>query len=62
MSGYLRSLWAGTATSGSGAGTLSGPDPGGYYAATFCSHWYHRVPLFIAIDLVSTLALVTLIG
>ncbi len=33
MSGYLRSLWAGTAT-GTGAGTLSGPDGQGYYTAT----------------------------
>lgn len=35
---------------------------GGYYAATFCTHAYHRVPLFVGIDLISTLALVTLIG
>ncbi|MFT3837413.1 MAG: OmcA/MtrC family decaheme c-type cytochrome [Myxococcaceae bacterium] len=34
MSGYLRSLWAGTATSGSGAGNLTGPDTAGYYTAT----------------------------
>jgi OmcA/MtrC family decaheme c-type cytochrome len=33
MSGYLRSLWNGSATSGSGAGSLSGPDPQGYYTA-----------------------------
>lgn len=32
-SGYLKALWAGTAT-GSGAGTLSGPDADGYYTAT----------------------------
>lgn len=33
MSGYLRSLWNGTAA-GSGAGNLVGPDPQGYYTAT----------------------------
>ena len=32
-SSYLRSLWNGTAT-GTSAGTLSGPDAGGYYTAT----------------------------
>jgi OmcA/MtrC family decaheme c-type cytochrome len=32
-SGYLRSLWNGSAT-GNGAGTLTGPDPNGYYTAT----------------------------
>ncbi len=32
-SSYLRSLWNGTAT-GSGAGTLTGPDIDGYYTAT----------------------------
>ncbi len=35
---------------------------GGYWAATFCSHWYHRIPLFIFIDVLTTFALVTLIG
>ena len=35
---------------------------GGYWASTFCKHWYHRVPLFILIDGVTTLALVTLVG
>ena len=35
---------------------------GGYWASSFCSHWYHRVPLFIAIDGLTTLALVTLVG
>lgn len=35
---------------------------GGYWAATFCKHWYHRVPLFILIDVLTTFALVTLIG
>jgi OmcA/MtrC family decaheme c-type cytochrome len=32
-SGYLRSIWNGTAT-GAGAGTLSGPDSTGYYTVT----------------------------
>jgi len=32
-SGYLRSIWAGTAT-GTGAGTLSAPDADGYYTVT----------------------------
>jgi hypothetical protein len=35
---------------------------GGYWASTFCQHWYHRIPLFIAIDGLTTLALVTLVG
>jgi hypothetical protein len=35
---------------------------GGYWASTFCSHWYHRVPLFIFIDAVTTLALVIIVG
>jgi hypothetical protein len=35
---------------------------GGYWASTFCSHWYHRIPLFIAIDALTTLALVTIVG
>ncbi|MFO1224754.1 MAG: OmcA/MtrC family decaheme c-type cytochrome [Burkholderiaceae bacterium] len=33
VSGYLRSIWAGTAT-GAGAGTLTGPDANGYYTVT----------------------------
>ncbi len=33
VSTYLRSLWNGTAT-GTGAGTLTGPDSSGYYTAT----------------------------
>ena len=33
VAGYLRSIWAGTAT-GSGAGTLTGPDANGYYTLT----------------------------
>ena len=32
-SGYLRSIWNGTAT-GTGAGTLTGPDADGYYTVT----------------------------
>jgi OmcA/MtrC family decaheme c-type cytochrome len=32
-SGYLRNIWNGTAT-GSGAGTLTGPDANGYYTVT----------------------------
>jgi len=35
---------------------------GGYWASTFCQHWYHRVPLFILIDALTTLALVTVVG
>lgn len=35
---------------------------GGYWAASFCQHWYHRIPLFIFIDVLTTFALVTLIG
>ncbi len=35
---------------------------GGYWASTFCQHWYHRVPLFILIDALTTFALVTLVG
>ncbi len=37
-------------------------DAGGYYAATFCRHWYHRIPIAVGIALLSTLALVTVIG
>ena len=37
-------------------------DAGGFYAATFCHHWYHRIPIAIGIALVSTLCLVTLVG
>jgi hypothetical protein len=35
---------------------------GGYWASTFCQHWYHRIPLFIFIDGLTTLALVTIVG
>lgn len=34
----------------------------GYWASTFCQHWYHRIPLFVAIDGLTTLALVTIVG
>ena len=37
-------------------------DAGGYYAATFCSHWYHRIPIAVGFALLTTLALVTLVG
>ena len=33
VSGYLRSIWNGKAT-GTGKGTLSGPDADGYYTVT----------------------------
>jgi hypothetical protein len=35
---------------------------GGYWASSFCQHWYHRVPLFVLIDALTTLALVTVVG
>ena len=35
---------------------------GGYWASSFCQHWYHRVPLFVLIDGMTTLALVTIVG
>jgi hypothetical protein len=35
---------------------------GGYWASSFCQHWYHRVPLFVLIDGLTTLALVTIVG
>jgi hypothetical protein len=35
---------------------------GGYYAATFCKHAWHRWAIMIAIDLFCTLVLVTLVG
>jgi hypothetical protein len=37
-------------------------DAGGYYAATFCKHKWHRVGIAIACGLLTTLALVSLIG
>lgn len=33
VSGYLRNIWRGTAT-GTGAGTMTGPDPSGFYTVT----------------------------
>ena len=35
---------------------------GGYWAATFCKHTWHRITLFLVIDALCTLALVTLVG
>lgn len=37
-------------------------DAGGFYASTFCKHWYHRIPIAVGFALGSTLALVTLVG
>lgn len=37
-------------------------DAGGYWAAKFCNHWYHRVPIAMAFGLLTTLGLVTLVG
>ena len=37
-------------------------DAGGFYAATFCNHWYHKIPIAIVIALLSTFLLVTIIG
>lgn len=37
-------------------------DAGGYWAAKFCTHWYHRVPIAMGFGLLSTLGLVTLVG
>ena len=37
-------------------------DAGGFYASTFCKHWYHRVPIAVAFALLSTFALVTIVG
>jgi hypothetical protein len=37
-------------------------DAGGYYASRFCTHRWHRVAIAISFALVSTLALVTLVG
>lgn len=35
---------------------------GGYYAANFCRHTWHRWAIMIAIDLICTFFLVTLVG
>lgn len=37
-------------------------DAGGFYASTFCKHWYHKIPIAVSFALLSTLALVTLVG
>lgn len=37
-------------------------DGGGYYASRFCKHTWHRVAIAIVFALVTTLALVTLVG
>lgn len=37
-------------------------DAGGFYAATLCKHWYHKIPVAIAFALISTFCLVTLVG
>jgi hypothetical protein len=35
---------------------------GGYWASTLCEHAWHRITLFLMIDALCTLALVTLVG
>lgn len=37
-------------------------DAGGFWAATFCAHWYHKIPIAVAFGLTTTFCLVTLIG
>jgi hypothetical protein len=37
-------------------------DAGGFYASTFCKHWYHRLPIAVGFALGSTFLLVTLVG
>lgn len=37
-------------------------DAGGFYASTFCKHWYHKLPIAVGFALGTTLALVTLVG
>jgi hypothetical protein len=37
-------------------------DAGGFYASSFCKHWYHKIPIAVAFALASTFALVTLVG
>lgn len=37
-------------------------DAVGFYAATFCKHWYHRVFIALGGALVGTYLLVTLVG
>lgn len=37
-------------------------DAGGFYASTFCKHWYHRLPIAVGFALGSTFLLVMLVG
>jgi hypothetical protein len=37
-------------------------DAAGYWSATLCSHWYHRIPVAVGFALVTTFLLVTLVG
>jgi hypothetical protein len=37
-------------------------DAGGFWAGSLCKHWYHKIPVAIAFALISTLALVTIVG
>jgi hypothetical protein len=37
-------------------------DAGGFYASTFCKHWYHKIPIAVGFAFGSTLLLVTLVG
>jgi hypothetical protein len=37
-------------------------DGGGYYASRFCKHTWHRVSIAVSFALVTTFALVTLVG
>lgn len=37
-------------------------DAGGYWAAKFCKHPWHRIAIAVAFGLVSTLALVVFVG
>lgn len=37
-------------------------DGGGYYASRFCKHRRHRIAIAVVFALLSTLALVTLVG
>lgn len=37
-------------------------DAGGFYAATFCKHWWHKVPIAVGFALATTYFLVTMVG
>lgn len=37
-------------------------DAGGFYASTFCKHWYHKVPIAVGFALGTTYLLVMLVG